>query len=146
MIDGSGIRLTPNVGSTEAAHTLDVGLHAYADAAFADRPGSQASTGAHIVTAAGLPLIWKTKKQPLVTLSTTEAEFINLTPCGSSVIWINNILTEAGHPQRLPILMFTDSANARHKALNPLQTARTKYIDLCYKWIIDRVKNGYFRL
>ena len=57
MIDGSGIRLTPNAGSTEAAYTLDVGLHAYANAAFADRPGSQASTGAHIVTAAGLPLI-----------------------------------------------------------------------------------------
>ena len=42
--------------------------------------------------------------------------------------------------------MFTDLANARHKALNPLQTAQTKHIDLRYKWIIDRVKNDYFRL
>ena len=34
----------------------------------------------------------------------------------------------------------------RQKALNPLRTARIKYIDLRYKWIIDRVKNGYFRI
>ena len=44
------------------------------------------------------------------------------------------------------MLMFTDSANARHKALNPLQTARTKHIDLRYKWIIDRIKNGFCTL
>ena len=55
MIDGSGARLIRIDGLTEAV--LDVGLHAYADAAFANRPGSRASTGAHIVTATGLPLV-----------------------------------------------------------------------------------------
>src|SRR5437667_3474664 len=99
MINGSGINLTPFNALTKAIQPhLDVSLHAYANTAFADRPGSRASIGAYIVTAASLPLIWKTKKQPLVTLSTTEAEFINLTPYGSSLVWINNILTEAGHP------------------------------------------------
>ena len=39
------------------------------------------------------PVIWKSKKQPFVTLSTAEAEFINLTPAGQALIWIDRLLT-----------------------------------------------------
>ena len=56
-------------------------LKAYCDAAFADELVSQYSTAGHIVFVAGGPIYWISKKQTLVTsLSTTEAEFINLTP------------------------------------------------------------------
>ena len=55
MIDGSGAHLTRIDGSTEAV--LDIGLHAHADTAFTNQPGTRASTGAYIVTTAAFPLI-----------------------------------------------------------------------------------------
>ena len=99
------------------------------------------STGAHIVFAAGAPVLWKTKRQTIVALSSTEAEFINLTPTGMALNWVSNMLTEAGfeQEQKVPTLLYTDSQNARHIALNPLQMARTRHIDLRYKWIIERI-------
>ena len=63
----------------------NIGLHAYADASFADRELMRHSTGAHIVFAAGALVLWKTKRQTIVALSSTEAEFINLTPTGMAL-------------------------------------------------------------
>ena len=92
------------------------------------------------------PVVWKAKKQVLVTLSSTEAEFINLTPTALSLQWVASVLKDAGYQQPTPLVLFTDLANARAIALNPLNTARTYHIDLRYKWIIQRMAMGQFQL
>ena len=122
----------------------NLGLHVYADSGFADVLGTRFSTTGHVVFLAGGPIFWKSRKQTLVCLSSTESEFINLTPAGLSLLWIHNLLKDLGHEQLKPMIMFTDLANARLIALNPLQTARTRYIDIQYKWIIDRIGKGDF--
>jgi hypothetical protein len=124
----------------------ELGLQIYADAAFGDDPIQRFSTAGHVVLAGGGPIYWKSKKQSLVTLSSTEAEFINLTLAGQSAVWLANILKEAGCPQRKPFILFTDSANAQQITLNSENTARTKHIDIRYKWVQGRVRKGYFKL
>ncbi|XP_052874589.1 secreted RxLR effector protein 161-like [Gossypium arboreum] len=37
---------------------------------------------------------WSSKKQPIVTLSTTKAEFVVATACASQAIWLRNIIEE----------------------------------------------------
>jgi hypothetical protein len=61
----------------------DLKLQAFADASWADQLPSRYSTGAHVAFVAGGPVLWETKKQTFVALSTTEAEFTNLTPSAS---------------------------------------------------------------
>ena len=124
----------------------ELGLQIYADAAFGNDPIYRFSTGGHVVLAGGGPLFWKSKKQTLVTLSSTEAEFVNLTPAGLTAIWIANILKEAGCPQKIPHILFTDSANALQIAMRPENAARTRHIDIRYKWIQDRIKKGQFKI
>jgi hypothetical protein len=124
----------------------NLGLLGYADAAFADDVKTRHSTGGHVIFLADGPVFWKTKKQSVVALSTTEAEFMNLTPAGLSLKWINNILTEMGYKQDTPLLLYTDSANARATVLNADNTARTRHVDIRYKWIIERTVAKDFRL
>ncbi|EAQ82905.1 hypothetical protein CHGG_11081 [Chaetomium globosum CBS 148.51] len=121
-------------------------LRAYGDASFATDLLTRVSVGGHVVMIGNCPVVWKAKKQTLVTLSSTEAEFINLTPTALSLLWVANVLKDAGYQQNAPLLFFTDSANARAIALNPLNTARTYHIDLRYKWIIQRMAMGQFQL
>src|SRR5580700_2974952 len=97
----------------------DIDLKAYCDAAYADDLYTRYSTAGHIIFVAGGPIYWTSKKQTLVTLSTTEAEFINITPTGCSLIWIKSLLQELGYSRNTPELIFTDSANALAMALNP---------------------------
>jgi hypothetical protein len=117
----------------------DLQLNGFADATFADDALTRYSTGAHVIILAGGPVFWKSKRQTVMTSSSTEAEFINLTPAGMSLKWINGILKEFGAAQPAPVLLFTDSANALTTVLNPYNSARTRSIDIRYKWIIDQV-------
>ncbi|MBE3046501.1 hypothetical protein IMZ48_29025 [Candidatus Bathyarchaeota archaeon] len=64
---------------------LNYGLHAASDAAHADN-ASRVSTGGYVVFVGRGPVMWKSKKQPFVALSTAEAEFINLTPTGQALL------------------------------------------------------------
>lgn len=124
----------------------DLKLRGFGDASLADRLPSRHSTGGHVIYVAGGPVLWKTKKQTFVALSTTEAEFANLTPAGQSLKWVAKILEECGAPQQTPNLLFTDSHNAFLTVMNPLNSARTRCIDIRYKWVIEQVKRGHLKL
>ncbi|SRR6266566_7704508 len=61
-------------------YTLEnLGLHIYRDANFANDLITRMFTGSHVVFLVGCPVTWKSKKQTIVTLSTIETKFINLT-------------------------------------------------------------------
>ena len=68
---------------------------------------------------AGAPVIWKTKKQTFVALSTTEAKFTNLTPAALSARWVAKILDDCGARQLNLVVFFTDSLNAYRTMMNP---------------------------
>ncbi|KJZ68227.1 hypothetical protein HIM_12384 [Hirsutella minnesotensis 3608] len=119
-------------------------LLAFADAAFADRIPTRHSTAGYVVLLAGCPILWKSSRQTIVALSTTEAEFMNLTPTGQALLWINRIVQNLGIQSAKPTIIFTDSRNAQLTVLNPMKSARTRHIDVRYKWIIDRVTRGDF--
>jgi len=121
-------------------------MRTFADASFADDLLKRFSTGAHIVFVAGGAILWKSKKQTFVASSTTEAEFANLLPAAQSALWVARILEEAGAPQPKPTILYTDSLNAQTVALNPNNSARTRNLDIRYKWVIDRVSKGQIDL
>ena len=73
-----------------------------------------------MVFLAGCPIIWKSRKQTIMTISTIEAEFINLMPTTLSLKQIVQICAGAGYPQTTPLLVHTDSQNARLAVLSPL--------------------------
>ena len=91
---------------------------------------------------AGAPVIWKTKKQTFVALSTTEAKFTNLTPAALSARWVAKILDDCGARQLNLVVFFTDSLNAYRTVMNPLNRARTRNIDIRYKWVTEQVVKG----
>jgi hypothetical protein len=119
-------------------------MKTYADASYADDLLTRWSTGGHIVFVAGGPVLWKAKKQTFVALSTTEAEFANLTPAALATQWVAKILEDCGAKQPKPHVVMTDSENARRTVMNPLDIARTRCLDIRYKWVIEKVKEGKF--
>lgn len=123
----------------------DLKARVYADAAFANNLDNRYSTARHVIFVADGPVYWQSKRQSLVTVSLTEAEFINLTPAGKSLLWIANITDEMmGVDQPRPWMLFTDSQNALAAVVNKAVTRRTRHIDIYFKWIVDRVKKGHF--
>ena len=42
----------------------------------------------------GGAIAWSSRKQPIVTLSTTESEFVVVSACACQVVWMRRILKE----------------------------------------------------
>ena len=76
----------------------DLGLYCYVDTAFADCILTRYSTRGYIVFLVSGLVFWKSKKQGIMTTSSSKAEFINLTPAAKSLEWITRLLVELRFP------------------------------------------------
>ena len=56
-----------------------LGLLGYVDSEYAGNISTRKSTGSYIFMAAGAPISWASRRQQIVTLSSTKAEYVALT-------------------------------------------------------------------
>ena len=122
------------------------GLECYVDADFAGSWTSNSSSdplSCHsrtefVITYAGCPILWKSKVQTLIALSTTEAEYIALSSALREVIGIINLLEDLkGHSLPLhastPIIKcrtFEDNMSCVKMANNHKTRPRTKHLSI----------------
>jgi hypothetical protein len=78
--------------------------------------------------------------QPIVTLSTTEAEYVAGVAAGKEICWVQNLLGELGYTASTPSKLYIDNQSALSVAKNPEHHGRMKHLDLCYYWLRDKVQ------
>jgi len=71
-------------------------LVAYADADFSSCPDTSRSTSGQVLLLGGCAVEWKSKKQPIVAQSTTEAEYVALAEVAKGIVWMRGLLDELG--------------------------------------------------
>ena len=89
---------------------------------------------------------WSSKLQGIVTLSTTEAEYVAAVTAGQEVIWLRYLLTELGYKFIGPSTLFLDNNSAVQVAKNPEHHGRIKHLDLRLYWLRDQVNLGAIRI
>ncbi|XP_024160679.1 secreted RxLR effector protein 161-like [Rosa chinensis] len=72
-------------------------LLAYTDSDYAGDIEDRKSTLGYVFLLSSGAVSWLSKKQPIVTLSTTEAEFVAAAGCASQAIWMRRVLETLGH-------------------------------------------------
>ena len=83
-------------GSDEDLNDNELNIYCDADwASDADRK----SVSGYVITLAGGAIVWSSKKQSTVALSTAEAEYVATMHCAKQVIWHRSLLKEV----RIPI-------------------------------------------
>ena len=79
--------------------------------------------------------MWMSKKQPIVTLSNCEAEYVATTLCVFHAVWLRNLLKELSMTQEEPTKICVDNKSAIALAKNPVFHNQSKHIDTRYHWI-----------
>ena len=79
-------------------------LQGYVDADFAGDIDSRKNTTVFVFTLGGTAISWASNLQMIVTLSTTEAEYVAATEVGKEMIWLHGFLDELGKKQEMDIL------------------------------------------
>ncbi|WVZ79223.1 hypothetical protein U9M48_026827 [Paspalum notatum var. saurae] len=86
-------------------------------------------------------VLWSSKKQNCVSLSTTEAEYIAAGSSCAQLLYMKQTLKDYGvELTRIPLLC--DNESAVKLANNPVQHSRTKHIDIRHHFIRDHVAKG----
>ena len=111
----------------------------YSDADHGGNPDNGRSTGGYAVIIGGAAVSWSSRLQSVVSLSTTEAEYIAAVEAGKEIIWMRNLLTEFGFDITPPSHLLIDNNSAVTVAKNPEHHGRMKHLDLRFHWLRDTV-------
>jgi hypothetical protein len=120
-------------------------ITAFCDSDWAQDKDDRRSTSGYVLILAGGPIVWQSRKQPTVSHSATEAEFVALTEATKDVLWLTYFLTELGIEYDTPVI-YTDSQSAMEWSKNASHHQRTKHIALKYFFIRDVVNSKTIRI
>lgn len=115
-------------------------LSAFVDADWAGDESDRKSTSGFLIFVHGSAVMWSSKKQPIVTTSSTEAEFVAANAAVCEVIWFRKIFNDLLQPILEPSIVYEDNQGAIYMSKNA-ETKRTKHIDVRYYFLRDCVEN-----
>ena len=121
-------------------------LVAYTDSDYAGDLDDRKSTSGYVFLLSSGAVSWSSKKQPVVSLSTTEAEFIAAAGCACQTVWLRRILEKLGHTQRNSTTVYCDNSSAIKLAKNPVMHGRSKHIDVRFHFLRELTKDGTVQL
>ncbi|GKV28920.1 hypothetical protein SLEP1_g37906 [Rubroshorea leprosula] len=121
-------------------------MFGFTDSDFARDVDDRKSTSGYVFMMGTTAVSWSSRKQLIVTLSTTEAEFVAATSCACQVIWLLRILEECHSKQEEPLIIFCDNNSTIKLSKNPILHGRCKHIDVRNYFLRDLVKEGVIDL
>nr|KYP44586.1 Retrovirus-related Pol polyprotein from transposon TNT 1-94 [Cajanus cajan] len=121
-------------------------LFAYTDSDYAGDLEDRKSTSGYAFLLAGGVISWVSKKQPVVSLSTTEAEFIAAALCACQCVWLRRILEHLDHYQVGATVMFCDNVSTIKLSKNPVLHGRSKHIDVRFHFLRNLCNDGVIEL
>ena len=122
--------------------TADGKLIGYSDADYADDVDDRHSTTGNIFLMSGGPISWLSKKQAIVTLSTSEAEYVALSLAVQEAVWLRRLLKHIQDLQDKPITIMEDNQGAIGIVKNPVAHSKTKHINIRYHYTREAVRDG----
>jgi hypothetical protein len=120
-------------------------LEGYADADGSMSEDRRAITGYAFLIDGGA-VSWSSKRQEIVSLSTTESEYVAATHGMKEALWLRSLLSEVFEPIKPPTTLFSDNQAAISLTRDHQYHARTKHIDVRYHFIRWVIEQGSLRL
>jgi hypothetical protein len=121
-------------------------LFSYSDSDWAGDMDDRKSTTGFVFYMGDTTFTWTSKKQPIVTLSTYEAEYVAATSSVCHAVWLRNLLKELHMSQVEATEIFVDNKSALALAKNPVFHDRSKHIDTRYHFIRECIARRKFNL
>mmetsp|Transcript_37541 Transcript_37541/g.86747 ORF Transcript_37541/g.86747 Transcript_37541/m.86747 type:complete len:1656 (+) Transcript_37541:523-5490(+) len=125
---------------------VDLDFTAFVDADYANCTDTRKSISGFVTQVGGSTVSARREKQSVVTLSSTEAEYVAVTSVAKEVIALRQLLADIGFPQSSATPVGEDNVSCIALSKNDIVHRRTKHVDIKFHWIRDLVKDGVIKL
>ena len=89
---------------------------------------------------------WSAKRQEIIALSTTEAEYVAITHAAKEALWLRSLILQLFELKLDSTTLFSDNQSAIELTKDHQYHARLKHIDICFHFIPYIVEDGSIRL
>ncbi|KAF5759181.1 putative RNA-directed DNA polymerase [Helianthus annuus] len=116
-------------------------LVGYSDSDYAGSVDDSKSTSGYVFNLGSGAIAWQSRKQKVVALSSTEAEYIALSQTGCQALWIKGVLNELNINTDCPPTILCDNKSTISLAKDPVYHGKSKHIRVKYHFIRELIKN-----
>lgn len=127
-------------------HAADNKFSAFTDSDYAGDVEDSKSTSGYVFMLSLGAISWSSKKQPIVTLSTTEEEYVATASTACQAMWLKGILKQLGYEEGKCISIMCDNTSTIKLSKNPVLHGRSRHIRVRYHFLIDLNKEGTITL
>ncbi|KAK2435236.1 hypothetical protein QL285_020311 [Trifolium repens] len=124
----------------------EIKLVGYTDSNWYGDIDDRKSTAGYVFYYGGAPISWCSKKEPVVALSSCEAEYIVASLSTCQAIWLKNLIEEISEERIESVKLRIDNVSAINLAKNPIAHGRSKHIELRFHYLREQVNNGNLTL
>ncbi|GBE84202.1 hypothetical protein SCP_0601800 [Sparassis crispa] len=131
---------TKDLKLTYGAQGLD--LVGYTDADGSMHEDRKAISGYAFLIDSGA-VSWSSKRQEIIALSTTEAEYVAATHAAKEALWLCSLIGQVFQPFSEAVTLYSDNQSAIALSRDNQYHARTKHIDIRFhfiRWIVEEEK------
>ena len=82
----------------------------------------------------------------MVTLSTTEDEYITTVHAGQTGVWITNFMDEIYVPIQRPVVIRMDSAGGESLATRSTNFSRVRHLHIQYHWLREAIRGKQLKI
>ena len=122
------------------------GLVGFSDSDWAEDRDDRHSQSGFIWKMAGGAISWVSRRQPTVSLSTTEAEYKAASDSSRQLAWLRTFGDELGDDISRPTPMCMDNHGAIYLAENPAIDRRTKHVEVYYHHVREYAASGSMKI
>jgi hypothetical protein len=137
-----GLKIEPVLDKGESEWKMTI----FTDSEYAGDKETRISVGGYIIFLLGVAILWKSKAQKSVTLSSAEAEFVALSEAAKEIKFVVQVLETIGIRVKLPIIVRVDNVGAIFMSENVSTSSRTRHVDIRYHYVREYVEEGFIKI
>jgi hypothetical protein len=120
---------------------LNVELTGYSNFDWVGDLDDRKSTTGYAFSIGSRIVSWSSKKQPIVSLSSTEVEYKALCSATCEAIWLRCILEDMGERKGVPTTIKCDNQSSMKLENNPIYHARSKHIETQHHFVREKIQS-----